>query len=32
MYRWEYPPAADDDLAVFGYSQSAVVASLVKQD
>ena len=28
----EYPPAADDDLAVFGYSQSAVVASLVKQD
>lgn len=27
-----YPPAVDDDLAVYGYSQSAVVASLVKQD
>ncbi len=27
-----YPPAVDDDLVVFGYSQSAVVASLVKQD
>ena len=28
----EYPPDVDDDLVVFGYSQSAVVASLVKQD
>ena len=28
----ESPPAVDDDLVVFGYSQSAVVASLVKQD
>ena len=27
-----YPPAVDDELVVFGYSQSAVVASLVKQD
>lgn len=28
----EYPPTVDDDLVVFGYSQSVVVASLVKQD